>query len=435
LRSCDKLGVAAVAVYSAADKDMEYVRRAAESYHIGPAAPTKSYLDIAALVKAISQSGADAVHPGYGFLSESAEFASAVEGAGAKWIGPRPKLMESIESKCYCRAAAEGAGVAVTPGTMRTVAGVDEIYEAAAMVGPPVMLKLDKGGGGKGIEKISGLEPREAVQAVLDRLRRIGAMAFTSSDVYVEKEIASPKHIEIQFIADMHGNVVCLGERECSIQRRYQKIIEESPSPSVSPGDRERLYGHTKKLIRAIGYTGVGTVEFLKGAGGYYFMEINARLQVEHPVSEMVTGLDIVEWQIRASAGEKLGFSQADVRLRGHAIECRVYAEDPVTFIPSPGTITRLAFPDGRGGRIRIDHALYEGYKVSPFYDPMLCKVITWGGDRRGCIALMDEALGGMALEGVSTSIPVGLSVMRNPHFISGDFSTDFFDAAFAPRH
>jgi acetyl/propionyl-CoA carboxylase alpha subunit len=223
-----------------------------------------------------------------------------------------------------------------------------------------------------------------------------------------------------------------VGERECSIQRRYQKIIEESPSPSVSPGDREELYERTRRIVKAIGYTGVGTVEFLKGAGGYYFMEINARLQVEHPVSEMVTGLDIVEWQIRTSAGETLDFSQDDVRLRGHAIECRIYAEDPETFVPSPGTITKLRLPDGRGGRVRVDHALHEGYKVSPFYDSMLCKVIAWGEDRKNCIGLMREALKSMAVEGVSTSIPVGVSVMEAPQFISGDFSTDFFDAVLA---
>jgi acetyl/propionyl-CoA carboxylase alpha subunit len=429
LRTCEKLGVAAVAVYSEADKDMTYVERAAESYGIGPAAPVKSYLNIAALTKVLSESRADAVHPGYGFLSESAAFAAAVEAAGAKWIGPRPKLMERIESKCYCRVAAENAGVPITPGTVRIVAGVDDIYETAARVGLPILLKLDKGGGGKGIEKLCALESRAFTRGVLDRLKRIGAMAFASDDVYIERAIASPKHIEVQFIADACGNIVCLGERECSIQRRYQKIIEESPSAAVSPEDREKLYAHTRRLVGAIGYTGAGTVEFLKGADGYYFMEINARLQVEHPVSEMVTGLDIVEWQIRVAAGEKLDFGQGDVKLRGHAIECRVYAEDSKTFTPSPGTVTRLVFPDARGGRVRIEHALHEGCRISPFYDPMLCKIITWDGDRKGCIDAMTGALEGLIIEGLSTSADAGIAVMKSEKFISGDFSTDFFDS------
>jgi acetyl/propionyl-CoA carboxylase alpha subunit len=428
MRTCDKLGVATVAVYSEADKDMAYVGRAAESHNIGPAAPVKSYLNIAALTKAIVASGAEAVHPGYGFLSESAEFAAAVENAGAKWIGPRPALMESIESKCYCRVAAANADVPITPGTAHIVTDVDEICETAERVGLPVLLKPDKGGGGKGIERIRSLESREAIQDVFDRLKRIGAMAFASSEVYVEKEIPSPKHIEVQFLADACGNVVCLGERECSIQRRYQKIIEESPSAAVCPQDREKLYEYTRRIAAAVGYTGAGTVEFLKGGDGYYFIEINARLQVEHPVSEMVTDLDIVEWQIRIADGEPLNFGQGDVRLRGHAIECRIYAEDPETFVPSPGTITKLVLPEERDGRIRVEHALHEGYRVPPFYDPMLCKIIVWDDDRKACIGAMKKALESMTVEGVSTSVAAGIAVMESADFISGNFATDFFD-------
>ncbi|MDR1136202.1 MAG: ATP-grasp domain-containing protein [Clostridiales Family XIII bacterium] len=427
IRTCEKFGIEAVAVYSDADKDMEYIKNAAESYNIGSAAPIKSYLNIGAITEAIAKSGAEAVHPGYGFLSESAEFAAVVEGMGVKWIGPGSQVMKSIESKSYCRIAADAVGVPVTPGTVGIVSNVDDIYRIAHKVGLPVLLKLDKGGGGKGIEKIESLESREAVQDVFDRLKRIGAMAFASSDVYLEKQIASPKHIEVQFVADARGDVICLGERECSIQRRYQKIVEESPSAAVNEEDRLKLYDYTKRIVKAIAYTGVGTIEFLKGESGYFFMEINARLQVEHPVSEMVTGLDLVEWQIRIADGENLSFTQEDVRLGGHAIECRVYAEEPVTFTPSPGVITKLVFPEENDGALRIEHALHTGYVVTPFYDPMLCKLIALHNNREACIGVMKAALEDMKIEGVSTNIDVGLAVMEDKRFISGGFSTDFF--------
>jgi acetyl/propionyl-CoA carboxylase alpha subunit/cytidylate kinase len=429
IRSCDKMGIEAVTVYSEADRDAAYLSRAAESHSIGPSAPVKSYLNMAALIDALKRSGADAVHPGYGFLSESAPFAAAVRDAGAKWIGPDPSILESIESKCYCRVIADRAGVPVTPGTIGVIHGVDEIYETAERVGLPILLKLDKGGGGKGIEEIDHFESRAVTQAVFESMQRIGVMAFACGDVYIEKEVITPRHIEVQFIADDHGNVVCLGERECSIQRRYQKIIEESPSAVVTEMDREKLYSYTEKIVRTIKYSGAGTIEYLRNAEGvYYFMEINARLQVEHPVSEMVTGLDLVEWQIRAANGEKLGFSQSDVCLRGHAIECRVYAEDPKTFKPSPGTITKLVFPDTKNGQVRLEHAIWEGFRVSPFYDPMLCKLIVWGEDRKTCIANMRDALGKFVLEGVSTNITTDIAIMRNKNFAAGTFATNFLN-------
>ncbi|GHV63796.1 hypothetical protein AGMMS49587_14840 [Spirochaetia bacterium] len=429
LRSCEKMGLETAVIYSEADKDASYIGRATESYNIGPSAPVKSYLKIDVLMEAIRKSGADAVHPGYGFLSESAAFAAAVKEAGVKWIGPDPSILESIESKCYCRVIADSMGVPVTPGTVGLIHGIDEIYETAERVGLPILLKLDKGGGGKGIEKIARFESPTVTQAVFESMQRIGLMAFASGDLYIEKEILAPRHIEMQFLADDHGNVVCLGERECSIQRRYQKIIEESPSPVVSEEDRRKLYSYTEKIVRSTKYTGAGTIEFLRNDGGdYYFMEINARLQVEHPVSEMVTGLDIVEWQIRIANGEKLPFSQNDISLKGHSIECRIYAEDPKTFKPSPGTITKLVFPDIKKGEVRIEHAIWEGYRVSPFYDPMLCKLVVWGADRHAAIANMIEALGQFEIEGVSTNIITDMAIMRNKNYAAGNFATNFLN-------
>lgn len=430
MKTCEKMGIETAVVYSDADKDANYVKKATESYFIGPSAPIKSYLNIDALVDAIKKSGADAVHPGYGFLSESAAFAEAVADAGAKWIGPDRSILESIESKCYCRVIADRIGVPVTPGTIRPINSVKEIYETAERVGLPILLKLDKGGGGKGIEKISSFESEEVTRAIFESMRRIGSMAFASGDVYVEKAVISPRHIEVQFIADDFGNVVCLGERECSIQRRYQKIIEESPSTVVTEEQRAKLYAYTQKLIKEMKYSGAGTVEYLRGSEGqFYFMEINARLQVEHPVSEYVTGLDLVEQQIHVASGEALSYTQENVRLKGHAMECRIYAEDPKTFRPAPGIITDLEFPDTADGNVRIEHALEKGYRVSPFYDPMLCKLVVWGEDRKTCIANMIKALKSFEIEGVSTTINTDIAIMRNRSFVSGNFTTDFLDS------
>lgn len=427
IRTCEKMGIETVVVYSDADKDADYISKATEAVYIGPSAPVKSYLNIEALTEAIKKSGADAVHPGYGFLSESAAFAKAVAETGAKWIGPDPEILENIESKCYCRIVADKYGVPVTPGTVKPISGIKEIYETAERVGLPILLKLDKGGGGKGIEKINRFESEKVTQAVFESMQRIGQMAFASGDIYIEKMVESPRHIEVQFMADDYGNVVCFGERECSIQRRFQKIIEESPSPVVSGEDRNRLYSYTKKIIKAMKYSGAGTMEYLRGANGeFYFMEINARLQVEHPVSEYVTNTDLVEQQILVASGERLVYEQEDIELKGHAIECRIYAEDPKTFKPAPGTLSKLVFPKNKDGNIRIEHSLKEGFKVSPFYDPMLCKLITYGEDRKHCISNMINALKGFTMEGVSTTINTDIAIMRNHNFAAGNFTTAF---------
>ncbi|MDD6234513.1 MAG: biotin carboxylase N-terminal domain-containing protein [Lachnospiraceae bacterium] len=429
IRTCRKMGIETVVVYSDADAGQHYIDEADFSYNIGKSAPSKSYLNIDVLIDVLRESKADAVHPGYGFLSESADFAKAVAAEGAVWIGPAPEVLEAIESKCHCRKIASDNCVPITPGTIKPVTDINDIADEAHRNGLPLLLKLDKGGGGKGIHKIEDVDSIEKLSADLESVKAIGRMAFASDDVYVEKAVSNPRHIEVQFIADRYGNVICLGERECSIQRRFQKIIEESPSVAVSLHERKKLYQYTAAVVRAMGYSNAGTVEFLLDeTGSFYFMEINARLQVEHPVSEMVTGIDIVAGQIKAASGEKLSMKQEDVTIEGHAIECRIYAEDPYTFVPCPGKIEHVVFPDSDNGNVRIEHAVYDGYKVSPFYDPMIAKVITKGRDRAECIERMKEALSGFVIEGIKTSIPFELKIIDNPLFKDGTFTTAFLD-------
>ncbi len=427
IRTCDRLGIEAVVVYSEADREAPYLEKAVLSYYIGPEKPTESYLNIKTLIEVLKESRADAVHPGYGFLSESAAFAEAVFEAGAKWIGPNPSILKNIESKCYCRWLAQKIGVPVTPGTLNPVDTVEEVIKTADEVGLPILLKLDKGGGGKGIELIEDISVPGAVEEVLERMKRIGVKAFASGDIYVEKVISDPRHIEVQFLADDFGNVVCLGERECSIQRRYQKIIEESPSSIVMEIERNRLYEHTTELTREMGYSGAGTIEYLRDEkGNFYFMEVNARLQVEHPVTEYVTGIDLIEQQIKIANGEALSIDQSNIKLLGHAIECRIYAEDSENFLPCPGTISRLCFPETCWGSVRVDHALTLGCCISPYYDPMLAKVIAWGKDRDDAICNIGKALRTFVIEGVENTINASLSILQNEDFLTGDFNTSF---------
>lgn len=428
IRSCQELGIKTVAIYSDADQDAFFRREADEAYNVGPANPLKSYLNIEAIIRVLQASGADAVHPGYGFLSENASFAEAVAGSGATWVGSSPHVLKSIESKCYCREIAAQAGVPVVPGTTTPVKEINDIYDFAAEHGYPLLLKLDKGGGGKGIEHI---KEQEQVQEVYARISRIGQMAFGAPECYIEKLIVKPRHIEIQFLADGSGHCVCLGERECSIQRRYQKIIEESPSVTVSASDRAQLYAYTRKLVRAMEYQGAGTIEYLRAEdGSYYFMEINARLQVEHPVSEFVTGVDIVNQQLNIAAGANLSISQTDINLNGHAIEARVYAEDPETFVPSPGHIAKLTLPV-ISDYLRIDHALEAGGTIPPYYDPMMAKVIAWGTNRTEAVSRLKQALSEFQVEGVKTTIPVNLQILENKSFAEGDLYTGFIDDLF----
>ncbi|MFO7495538.1 MAG: biotin carboxylase N-terminal domain-containing protein [Desulfobacterales bacterium] len=423
IRAARDLGLKTVAVYSEADQNAPHLREADEALPIGPAAPPKSYLNIERIMAAVGKSGADAVHPGYGFLSENAAFARAVTAAGVAFVGPSPDILSRIESKCFCRQLSHSAGVPVVPGTLATVRDAEEIRGVFRKHGGPLLLKLDKGGGGQGIQPIH--EAHE-IDNVLTASRSKGKIAFGSSDCYVEKGLRRARHIEVQFIRDTHGNVITLGERECSIQRRYQKIIEESPSPVVTAEERGMLQEWTVRLAAKMGYQSAGTIEYLRSEDGrYYFMEVNARIQVEHPVTEFVTGVDIVKCQLEIAAGKRLAIAQEDVQFNGHAIQARIYAEDPVSFFPSPGVISKLRFPVIRKVKTRLDHALEEGMTVSPYYDPLLAKVIVWGSTRPRAIARLGKRLACFQVEGAKTSIPLARMILDSDDFVQGNFNTE----------
>ncbi|MBI5602569.1 MAG: ATP-grasp domain-containing protein [Deltaproteobacteria bacterium] len=428
IRTCREMGIAAVAVYSEADREAPYLKEADEALCIGPANPLKSYLNMEALIEAAKKSKAEAIHPGYGFLSERGLFAEAVVEAGLVWIGPSPKVLRTISSKSYCRHLAHEVEVPVIPGTLDLVRDARDVQQYGREHGYPIFLKLDRGGGGKGIEIVRS---EDQAEEVFKRACSIGQMAFGHSGCYLEEVVQEPRHIEVQFVADDFGNCLCLSERECSIQRRHQKIIEESPSVVVSEEDRQRLFDWTRRLILRMGYQGAGTIEGLRsGDGHYYFMEINARLQVEHPVTEFLTGIDIVKSQLQIAAGERLPFRQEEIIRQGHAIEARVYAEDPETFFPSPGTITFLHLPEANRN-LRIDHALAAPMTVPPYYDPLLAKVIAWDQTRTGATHRLIEALTTFRIDGVKTTIPTNLRLLQHHRFVSGDFSTAFVQELF----
>ncbi len=422
IRTARAMGIKTVAVYSESDRDALHVREADEAFCIGPSPPPKSYLNITNIMEAVEKSGADAVHPGYGFLSESLSFAHAVVSKGITFIGPSVATLSKIESKCYCRNLCDRVGVPVIPGSLNIVKDAEEIRKIFNQHGAPLLLKLDRGGGGKGINTINH---ENEINNVLTSSRSVGELAFGSPDCYVEKGLKRARHIEVQFLGDHHGNYITLGERECSIQRRYQKLIEESPSPVVTDEERLQLQSWTCKLAAEMGYRNAGTIEYLRSEeGAYYFMEVNARIQVEHPVTELITGIDIVKCQIDIASGKKLHLSQADIQLNGHAIEARVYAEDPVSFFPSPGKITHLEFPVIKKIKTRFDHALEKGANVSPYYDPMLAKVIAWGSTRDRAIARLSKRLEAFKIEGVTTSIPLIQMLLKSNTFSKGNFNT-----------
>ncbi|RJX27317.1 MAG: ATP-grasp domain-containing protein [Dethiobacter sp.] len=426
IKTCRELNIKTVAVYSDADKNAFYLREADETYNIGPANPLKSYLNIEAIINVFKKAGVDAVHPGYGFLSENYSFAEAVVSSGVTWVGPPPDVMKAIESKCYCREIASRVNVPIIPGTVTPVRSLNELNKVIDEIGIPAFLKLDKGGGGKGIEVI---RDTRQIRDVWERVLRIGMVAFGSPDCYLETQVVNPRHIEIQFLSDSSGKCICLGERECSIQRRHQKIIEESPSPVVGEKERQNLYEYTRKLVVTMGYEGAGTMEFLRSEEGeFYFMEVNARLQVEHPVTEFLTGIDLVKCQLEIAAGEKLPMNQEDIILEGHAIEARVYAEDPVSFSPSPGKISRLQFPEMNSRYLRIDHAIGEGSLVSPYYDPLIAKVIAWDITRLEAIRHLEEALAAFQIDGIKTTIPLNLKILASKEYVEGDFNTSFLE-------
>ena len=425
IRACRELGIATVAVYSDADRESLHVMMADHAVRIGPPAAAESYLDAARIVAVARQTGAEAVHPGYGFLAENAAFAEACAAAGLVFIGPPPAAIRAMGDKMAARRVAIGAGVPVVPGTEDPVADDAVAAAVAERVGYPVMIKAALGGGGKGMRLVRA--PGELAGALRTARSEAGS-AFGDASVYIERYVEEPRHIEVQVLADAHGNVVHLGERECSIQRRHQKLIEESPSPFVTPVMRRRMGEAACRLATAVGYVNAGTVEFLVDANRrFYFLEVNTRLQVEHPVTELVIGRDLVKEQLRIAAGEKLGFGQEDVRQHGWAIECRINAEDPFAgFIPAPGRITGLRTPGGPW--VRDDSGVYAGYTIPRFYDTLMAKLIVWGADREAAIARMARALGEYHVAGVRTTIPLLQHVMRDPDFMAGRMSTHFID-------
>src|SRR5256714_7983557 len=424
VRACREMDISTVAVYSDPGALALHVRLADEAYLIGPAPSVESYLRIDRVVEAALTSGAEAVHPGYGFLAENAEFARAVSEAGLVFIGPPADAMELMGSKTSARRAALAAGAPVVPGTTEALASIMEARETAARVGYPVMLKAAAGGGGKGMGLVGW---GGGLGAALEAAQPEAASAFGDPSVYIEKAVERPRHIEIQIFADTHGNFVHLGERECSIQRRHQKVVEECPSPIDDPSLRERMGAAAIRVARAASYVGAGTVEFLVSdvTRDFYFLEMNTRLQVEHPVTELVTGFDLVREQIRVAAGLPLSFTQTEVRWTGHAVECRVYAEDPEQdFMPSPGRITALRVPAGPG--VRDDGGVYEGAEVPIHYDPLISKLATWGRTRAEAIERMRRALSEYAVGGIKTTLPFFREVMRDPEFIAGRLDTGF---------
>ncbi|MDZ7399369.1 MAG: acetyl-CoA carboxylase biotin carboxylase subunit [candidate division KSB1 bacterium] len=425
MRTCRELGIATVAVYSEVDRTAQHVRYADEAYLLGPAPATESYLVMEKIIEAAKKSQAQAIHPGYGFLAENPEFASLVNDSGLIFIGPEPETIRLLGDKMAARAAMIRAGVPIVPGMKQAITSVAEAQKIAEEIGYPILLKAAAGGGGKGMRIVH--RPDEMAQ-LFKMASSEAKSAFGDDRIYIEKYLEKPRHVEIQIIADQHGHVVHLGERECSIQRRHQKVIEESPSPIVDPEMRQRMGETAVKAARAANYTNAGTVEFLVDQNkNFYFLEVNTRLQVEHPVTEMVTGIDLAKEQIRIAAGEPLSFSQQDVQWRGAAIECRIYAEDSENnFLPSIGKIQSYREPQGIG--VRVDSGLAKGDSVSMYYDPLISKLITWGRDRHEAIQRMKRALDEYVISGVQTVIPFHKQVMIHPDFVTGNLSTHFID-------
>jgi acetyl-CoA carboxylase biotin carboxylase subunit len=431
IRACREMGIASVAIFSDVDRSSLHVGKADEAYHVGPAPARESYLNVSRILEVARRCGAEAIHPGYGFLSENAQFARACADAGIKFIGPPPSAMELMGSKTRARTAMQSAGVPMVPGSAKGLT-LAEAEELAAEVGFPVMIKAAAGGGGKGMRMVR--IPAD-LKSSFETAESEALRSFNDGEIYLEKFIENPRHVEIQVLGDEHGNVVYLGERECSVQRRHQKVIEEAPSAIVDQEMRQRMGAVAVQAARSAGYTNAGTIEFLVDARrNFYFLEMNTRLQVEHPVTELITGLDIVHLQLRIASGEKLPFRQEDIKLRGHAIECRIYAEDPENnFFPSPGRITKLLRPSGPG--VREDSGVYQGWTVPLDYDPMLSKLIVHAADRPTAIARMRRALDEYFVGGIKTNLPLFRRILEHPDFIAANIDTGFLDRLLAVKN
>ncbi|MBM3751098.1 MAG: acetyl-CoA carboxylase biotin carboxylase subunit [Acidimicrobiia bacterium] len=427
--ACREMGIKTVAVYSEADEHSLHVRFADEDVCIGPARSADSYLSVPAIISAAEITGADAIHPGYGFLSESAYLAEVCEACHIKFIGPTPDVIRLLGDKARARRAMKKAGVPILPGSDGPVSGEEDAIKIGREMGLPLIIKAVAGGGGRGMRIVRSQE--ELPKLVKTAMREAEA-AFGNGDVYLERYVEAPRHIEVQVMGDHHGNVVHLGERECSVQRRHQKLIEEAPSAVLTDKQRKKLGATVVEAARAVQYANAGTFEFLLDAqGNFYFLEVNTRLQVEHPVTEFITGIDIVKEQIRVAAGEKLAFRQSDIEFRGHALECRINAEDPEVFTPSPGLITAFSVPGGPG--VRVDTFAHSDCTVSPYYDSMIAKIITYGRDRNEAIARMRRTLEMTVIEGIKTSIPLQLKIINDPDFQAARINTAFMDRFMPP--
>ncbi|OGG96069.1 MAG: acetyl-CoA carboxylase biotin carboxylase subunit [Candidatus Lambdaproteobacteria bacterium RIFOXYD2_FULL_50_16] len=424
IRACREMGIKTVTVHSTADRDSLHVKMADESLCIGEAKSADSYLNIPRIIAAAEITGAEAIHPGYGFLSEKADFVEMCQASGIDFIGPSAEVIHSMGDKINARKAAELAGCPCTPGTKEALKNVEEVRQAAEKIGFPVILKASAGGGGRGMRIVRSMG---GLINAYETAKAEAYACFGNDDIFLEKYIERPRHVEIQLLGDKHGNVIHLGDRDCSIQRRNQKIIEEAPAPGLSAGLRKRMGESAVAVAKAVGYYSAGTIEFLVDKDeNFYFMEMNTRLQVEHPVTEAVTGVDLVREMILVATGEKLTLTQKDIKIKGHAIECRINAEDPATFVPSPGLITAYHAPGGLG--VRVDSAAYQGWNIPPYYDSMIAKVIAYSDQRSRTIQKLIGALEETVIEGVKVNIPLHLNVLRSLRFQEAELSTAFLE-------
>ncbi|MGZ3269635.1 MAG: acetyl-CoA carboxylase biotin carboxylase subunit [Croceibacterium sp.] len=428
-RAAHEMGIETVAVHSTADADAMHVRLADHAICIGPPAAKDSYLNVAAIISAAEISHADAIHPGYGFLSENAQFAEIVEAHDIIWIGPKPEHIRTMGDKVEAKRTAGALGLPLVPGSAGAVSDPKEAAKIADEIGYPVIIKAASGGGGRWMKVCNA---PDQLETLMKQAGNEAKAAFGDDTVYIEKYLGNPRHIEFQVFGDGNGQAIHLGERDCSLQRRHQKVLEEAPSPVITPADRNRMGGVVAKAMAEMGYRGAGTIEFLWENGEFYFIEMNTRLQVEHPVTEMITGVDLVREQIRVADGKPLSVKQDEIEFKGHAIECRINAEDPWTFAPSPGLVSAYHAPGGM--HVRVDSGLYAGYRIPPYYDSMIAKLIVYGRTREGCIMRLKRALEEMVVDGVKTSIPLHCALLEEPDILNGDYSIKWLEDWMAQR-